>query len=138
MRDAARILTSEVKRQGGITDMEIGDYYSRANQAYADIISEAIRLYQGQLKLGTDTKILDELMSNAMLSNPVKNQIKTGIIKPYGISKATSRVIDPERVKILKTLEEAERVRLANNAKVLNLPVGYPIRKPSEEGEDFI
>ena len=138
LRDAARILTSEVKRKGGISDYEIEDSYKRANEAYGNVISEAIRLYQGQLKLGTDPKELDALMDGANLSKDVQRQIKNGIIKPYGLSKATSRVINPERVKILEALQDAEPVRVANENNPLKLPVGYPINKPAEEGEDFI
>jgi hypothetical protein len=138
LRDSARILTSQIKRKGGISDLEIEDAYRRANDAYGDVISEAIRLYQGQLKLGTDPKELDALMDGANLSKDVQRQIKNGLIKPYGLSKTTARVIAPERVKIIKGLQDAQEVRVANDKNVLNAPVGYPIEKPSAEGEDFI
>ena len=123
-RDAARIITSLVKRPGPVSDEEITTAYNQANEAYYSILSNANRLYNDQLILGTNKREIITLLKEAGISGDEINQIRRGYIKPYEISDSTLRVIPRDRARLLQKLYREQRRRLASDSNVLTNPKG--------------
>jgi hypothetical protein len=123
-RDAARIITSLVKRPGPVSDEEITTAYNQANEAYYSILSNANRLYNDQLILGTNKREIITLLKEAGISGDEINQIRRGYIKPYEISDPTLRVIPRDRARLLQKLYREQRRRLASDSNVLTNPKG--------------
>jgi len=104
LRDAARMVTTVARSKGQVSDAELISAYESANQANEQIIREASRFYEGQLKLGLTRQKADSLMREANLSANIIKQIKNGYVTPYKINKQTLEEIPKDRRNVLNNL----------------------------------
>jgi len=123
-RDSASIITSLIKRRGPVSEGEIIKAYNQANQAYYNVLSDAHRLYNDQLVLGTSKRDILNLLKEAKLSSDDIRQIRLGVIQPYEVSDTTLRDIPRDRAIILRKLYREQKRKLASDRKVLTNPKG--------------
>ena len=123
-RDSASIITSLIKRRGPVSEGEIIKAYNQANQAYYNVLSDAHRLYNDQLVLGTSKRDILNLLKEAKLSSDDIRQIRLGVIQPYEVADTTLREIPRDRAIILRKLYREQKRKLASDRKVLTNPKG--------------
>jgi hypothetical protein len=129
-RNAAKLVTSLSKRRGPVSEKELTDAYNQANEAYYNVLSDAHRLYNDQITLGTPKRELLNYMKEARLSADDIRQITRGYIEPYELSENTLREIPRDRARLLTKLARQQR-RLARERYVLRNPKGTN-KKPAQ------
>ena len=136
-RDAARLVTREITTKGNISDEDVRTSYGKANEAIYDLMADAAKVYRRAIILGQDTKNLDTIMKDSIVSKTDQNAIKSGYIKPYRVAKTTLKDIPEERAKIIEEEMRNTKPRDFKPTGALSDPFGMPQQRPSDEEEDF-